>query len=212
MGDAKGAAQKMTLRIVAGKHRRRRLTVPQGSKVRPTLERVREAAFNVLAHGVPGLEGPPLPEGVHVLDGFSGSGAMGFEALSRGAAFVTFLEMDGQALALLRENAAALGEEAHVAILRSDATKPGHAHLGHARPGCAQDAVAVAFLDPPYGKDLAAPALSALRDAGWFLEGAVILVEMAAKEAFTPPPGFRLFDERRYGPAKLVFLLHETAA
>ncbi|PCJ59337.1 MAG: 16S rRNA (guanine(966)-N(2))-methyltransferase RsmD [Rhodospirillaceae bacterium] len=196
----------MTLRIIAGKHRRRRLTGPKDQHIRPTLERVREAAFNVLAHGVPGSEGPPLPEGARVLDVFAGSGAMGFEALSRGAAFVTFLEGDAQALALLRENAAVLGETAHVAILRSDATKP-----ALARPGRARDAVGVAFLDPPYGMGLGAPALIALRDAGWFLEGAVVLIEMAAKEAFAPPPGFRLFDERRYGTTRLVFLRYETA-
>ncbi len=195
----------MTLRIIAGKHRRRRLTPPQDRRIRPTLERVREAAFNVLAHGVPdgvGVDGLALPEGVRVLDVFAGSGAMGFEALSRGAAFVTFLDVDAQALALLRENAAALGEADHVAILRFDATKPAHA----------QDAVGVAFLDPPYGMGLGEPALIALREAGWFLEGAIVLVEMAAKEAFTPPSGFRLFDERRYGTTRLVFLCHETAA
>jgi len=194
----------MTLRIIAGKHRRRRLTAPQGQRIRPTLERVREAAFNVLAHGVPdglGAAGLPLPEGTRVLDVFAGSGAMGFEALSRGAAFVTFLDVDARALALLRENAAALGETACVAILRSDATKPARV----------RDAVGVAFLDPPYGMGLGAPALIALRDAGWFLEGAIVLIEMAAKEAFAPPPGFQLFDERRYGTTRLVFLRYETA-
>lgn len=195
----------MTLRIIAGKHRRRRLTAPQDRRIRPTLERVREAAFNVLAHGVPdgaGVAGLALPEGARVLDAFAGSGAMGFEALSRGAAFVTFLDIDAKALALLRENVAVLGEAGQVAILRFDATKPART----------QDAVDVAFLDPPYGMGLGEPALTALRDAGWFREGAIVLVELAAKEALTTPPGFRLFDERRYGTTRLVFLRHETAA
>ncbi len=190
----------MTLRIIAGKYRRRRLAAPADRRIRPTLERVREAAFNVLAHGVPGAR--PLPEGVHVLDLFAGSGAMGFEALSRGAASVTFLEKDKDALALLRQNAAELDASARVQILRADAT----------RPGRLRDAAGVAFLDPPYGQNLGPPTLTALREAGGLLEGAVIVIEIGAKETFNPPSGFRPFDERRYGTAKLVFLLHEGVA
>lgn len=190
----------MSLRIIAGKYRRRTLKAPRDQRIRPTQERVREAAFNLLAHGMGNARAQPLPEDVPVLDVFSGTGAMGFEALSRGAAFVTFLETDAEALALLRQNAASLDKNAPIAILRCDGTRPG-------RP---REAAAVVFLDPPYGQGLAAPALGALGQGGWLREEAVAVVEMGAKESLVPPSGFLLLDERRYGTTKLVFLLYEA--
>ncbi len=187
------------LRIVAGKHRGRRLKTPRDRRTRPTAERVREAVFDVLAHGVPEKRFASLPKGVRVLDLFAGSGAMGFESLSRGAEFVTFLETDPVALSLLRENAEALGEEARVALMPKDAT----------RPGPAGEAVELAFLDPPYDRDLSGPALAALREGGWLEAKAILVVELGTKETLLPPKGFRAFDERRYGAAKVIFLIYE---
>lgn len=187
------------LRIVAGKHRGRRLKTPRNHRTRPTAQRVREAVFDVLAHGVPETCSFPLPKGACVLDLFAGSGAMGFESLSRGAEFVTFLETDPTALALLSKNAQALGEEARVKFVPMDAT----------RLGQAGEAVELVFLDPPYGRDLSGLALEALHEEGWLKARAVIVVELGAKETLLLPKGFHAVDERYYGAAKVVFLIYE---
>lgn len=184
------------MRVVAGRHRGRRLDAPTGRAVRPTGERVREALFDILAHNAYGPGGMPLPRGARVVDAFAGSGALGFEALSRGAVHVTFVENDAAAAGFLRRNAALLGEEDAVDVLARNATRP-----GPAAAGCA-----LAFLDPPYGSSLAAPALAELAHMGWLLADALAVVELAAKEAFAPPTGFTVIDERRYGASRLVFL------
>ncbi|MGB1546906.1 MAG: 16S rRNA (guanine(966)-N(2))-methyltransferase RsmD [Alphaproteobacteria bacterium] len=190
------------LRIIAGKHRGRRLKTPRGLQTRPTSERAREAIFDVLAHGLSESREVALPKDARVLDLFAGSGAMGFEALSRGARFVTFLETAPAALSFLRANAEVLGEKARVRILPKDAT----------RPGLADQAAGLAFLDPPYGRNLCAAALTALREGGWLDLKAIIVAELAAKETFLPPEGFRILDERSYGAARVVFLLYEGVA
>ncbi|MFQ5954562.1 MAG: 16S rRNA (guanine(966)-N(2))-methyltransferase RsmD [Kiloniellales bacterium] len=184
------------MHIVAGRHRGRRLEVPKGLAVRPTADRVREALFDVLAHNAYGPGGEALPKGARVVDAFAGSGALGFEALSRGAVHVTFLENDIEALRALRRNAAMLGEEDAVVIVARDAT----------RPGPAEAACALAFLDPPYGSGLAAPALSQLAQAGWLMGGALCVVELATKDAFAAPAGFTPIDERRHGDTRILFL------
>jgi 16S rRNA (guanine966-N2)-methyltransferase len=190
------------VRIIAGRHRGRLLAAPPGETVRPTGERAREALFNILAHGSFASSGPAYA-GARVLDAFAGTGAFGLEALSRGAAGVVFIENNRAALAALRANIATLGEEQHADIISGDATAPPRAPAP----------VALAFLDPPYGKGLAVKALVALADAGWLAAGALCVVEMAAKERIEPPPGFSSLDERRYGAARLVFLRHgETQA
>jgi 16S rRNA (guanine966-N2)-methyltransferase len=180
------------MRIVGGRHRGRALVAPPGSDVRPTSDRAREALFNILSHGA---FNAPFRDAV-VLDAFAGTGALGLEALSRGAAEAYFLETDRRALDALRRNVEGLGETARAHILAGDATRP--------RP--ALRAAAVAFLDPPYGSGLAGPALTALAAAGWLAPEAITTVEVAAKEAFTPPGGFDLLDERRYGAARLFLL------
>jgi 16S rRNA (guanine966-N2)-methyltransferase len=162
--------------------------------VRPTSDRAREALFDILAHGRFG-EAPVFLD-AHVLDAFAGTGALGLEALSRGAAHVTFIENDRTALAALRANIVALHEEKSTAILPVDALHP---------PRAGQ-AAALAFLDPPYGEDLAAPALAALAAAGWFAADALVVVEVAARHKLAAPTGFTLLEERRYGAARLVFL------
>ncbi len=184
------------MRIVGGRHRGRTLSAPPGRDVRPTAGRVRESLFNVLEHGhaIPG-GGSPLTGGA-VLDAFAGTGAMGLEALSRGAARAFFIENAAPALAALRANIAACREQAQCEILQADAT----------RPPRAPTACAVVFLDPPYRSALAAPALAGLAAAGWLAAGAMCTVELAAGEDFTPPNGFEQIDERRYGAARIVFL------
>jgi 16S rRNA (guanine966-N2)-methyltransferase len=164
---------------------------PAGRNTRPTADRVREALFNILAHGEPSLDG------AEVLDAFAGSGALGFEALSRGAARVTFMETDGTAFAVLYANAKKLGAEKQVAIQRVDATQP---------PKAATPCRFI-LMDPPYKSGLALPALVALDAKGWIAEDALVVVEVAAGEAFrSPTPRLGIVDERTYGAARLVFL------
>ena len=184
------------MRIIAGSHRGRRLKAPRGTSVRPTADRVREALFNVLAHGREG--GALLPAGARVLDLFAGTGGLGLEALSRGAAHVTFIENAPAALAALRTNIAALGVADCTTVLARDATAPGAAPT--------DAACALALLDPPYRSALAAPALEALAAGGWLMEGAVTAVELGASENVTPPEDFTRLEQRRWGAAKVVLL------
>jgi 16S rRNA (guanine966-N2)-methyltransferase len=189
------------MRIVAGEHRGRRLEAPKGKTVRPTSSLAREALFNVLSHGRFAAEGNPVA-GATVLDAFAGSGANGLEALSQGAAHAVFMESNKAALAALRENVAALGEGARSDVITCDVRFP-----PRARRACG-----LVIMDPPYGEDLAAPALTALRAAGWMAPNALVAVEMAKGESFTPPEGFTLLDTRHYGKAQIVFLEAHPAA
>jgi 16S rRNA (guanine966-N2)-methyltransferase len=163
--------------------------------VRPTADRVREAVFDILLHGRFAACGSPVVDAV-VLDAFAGTGAFGLEALSRGAAAAVFIERDPVALAVLGRNVAALDETGRARIVSSDATHPPAAH----------QPATLAFLDPPYGSGLAAPALVALAKAGWLAAGALAIVEVGRRESMPPPGGFAPVDERVYGAARLVFL------
>ena len=183
------------MRIVAGRHRGRRLLAPPGETVRPTSDRAREALFNILSHGQLAAEGIPFA-GAAVLDAFAGTGAVGLEALSRGAGEAAFIEQDREALATLRQNIAALGEDVHSRIVSGDAP----------RPPRAPSAYALAFLDPPYRSGLAPAALTALDGAGWLAPESLAVIELAAREELTLPAGFFLLDERVYGVARLLFL------
>ena len=183
------------MRIVGGSHRGRKLFVPAGEAVRPTSDRAREALFNILSHGRLAAAGLPFANRP-VLDAFAGTGALGLEALSRGASAAVFIESDRTALAALRRNIAALGEEDRAEIITGDASRPPRARF----------ACAVVFLDPPYRSGLAAPALAALAEAGWLAPDALAVIEIAAREPLPVPPGFILEDERVYGAARLVFL------
>jgi 16S rRNA (guanine966-N2)-methyltransferase len=189
------------MRIVAGKHRGRRLAAPGGDLVRPTGDRARQALFNIIEHGAAAAMGSPLV-GATVLDAFAGTGAFGLEALSRGAARVVFIEQATQVQKILRANVASLGEGARATILAADAT----------RPPPASAPANLAFLDPPYGKGLAAPALEALDRQGWLAPDALIILEVAAREPFVAPAGFSVADERIYGAARLIFLARSAAA
>ena len=184
------------MRIVGGRHRGRPLRAPGGREVRPTSDRAREAIFNILAHGMEDFE----LDGASVVDVFAGTGALGLEALSRGAAHATFIDDDGRAMGCVCGNAAALDERGAVTLLTLDAARLPPPPLA-AQPPCG-----LAFLDPPYGAGLAAAALEGLAGRGWIAPGAVCVVELAAREPFASPADFKAVDERTYGPARVVFL------
>ena len=188
------------MRVVAGRHRGRRLRVPPGEDIRPTADRVREAIFNKLAHAGWGPGGASAVPGAAVLDAFCGSGALGLEALSRGAAHAVFMDTDRTALTAARDNAAALGEQARADVLSCDATKP----------STAKSPCTLVFMDPPYRSGATPRALTALAGRGWIQAGALCIVETAAKDAAPDvPPDFIRLDERSHGAARVTFLRYE---
>jgi len=179
------------MRIAGGSARGRRLQVPAGLTVRPTSDRIRQSLFNILGHA-PALRSAagPAPMGRSVLDAFAGSGALGLEALSRGAIDATFLEIAEAARNALGTNIRSVAPaEAEVLVMRRDACAPGPAPRPH-------DLV---FLDPPYGRDLVATALAALDTNGWIGGDAILIVECADKDQLALPPDWTAVDRRRYG-------------
>ena len=187
------------MRIVGGQFRGRKLadvgTGDEGARLRPTPDRVREALFNMLASGRFG----PVLEGARVLDLFAGTGALGLEALSRGASHVTFIDDGAASRALLRQNIEKMRAMGVTKVYRRDATS-----LGENRgPG-----FDLLFLDPPYGKGLGALALASARAGGWLAPGAVVVWEEAMPQL--PPAGFTALDQRRYGETHVTFLQIET--
>jgi len=182
------------MRIVAGRLRGRALQAPAGATTRPTADRVRQALFDSLWHAP--WAGRARIEGAAVLDAFAGTGALGLEALSRGAAQVTFLEKDRAALAALRANVAALGAEDEARILPGDALRPPRA----AAP------CGLLFLDPPYGADLGPRALVALGAAGWIAPGALACLEIGRDEAVPQLEGWEVLAERAHGAARILVL------
>ena len=181
------------MRIVGGRLRGRALATPKSQAIRPTADRLREALFNILTHSY----GAPV-EGARVLDLFAGTGALGIEAVSRGAAFTLFVDNGAEARALLRNNVEALGLGGVTKVYRRDAT-----NLGPAHP---MEPFSLAFLDPPYGKGLAEKALASLRDGGWLTPGALLVVEEAKAAAFAVPDGFEELERRAYDDTEFVFL------
>jgi 16S rRNA (guanine966-N2)-methyltransferase len=181
------------MRVVGGKLRGRALAAPKSQAIRPTADRLRESLFNILVHS---FDDPVT--GARVLDLFAGTGALGIEALSRDATFALFVEEDAEARALIRENVAALGLGGSSRIFRRDATE-----LGEAHPVAP---FSLAFLDPPYGQNLAGPALAAARSGGWLTPSALIVVEEATKTQFAAPEGFTELDRRRYDDSEFIFL------
>src|SRR5947209_3276921 len=181
------------MRVVGGRLRGRALAAPKSQAIRPTADRLRESLFNVLAHAY----GDPIT-GARVLDLFAGTGALGFESLSRGATLVQFVDDGAEARALLRQNVEALGLAAVTKIFRRDATKLGPAHP--------VEPFALAFLDPPYGKGLAEKALGSARDGGWLTGDALIVVEEMTDASFKPPDGFDQIERRSYDDTEFVLL------
>lgn len=188
------------LRIVGGQHRGRKLAVPEGRDVRPTSDRTREALFNLLAHRDLRGDGRPVLRDAHVLDLFCGTGALGLEALSRGAASATFIDSDERSLRLTRQNIRACREDSRSEVMLADAT----ALAGRSRPrGAPFDLV---LMDPPYRSDAADAVLATLARLGWLAPVAVIAAEVHKRTDLSLPEGMTLLDQRRYGLAKIVLM------
>jgi 16S rRNA (guanine966-N2)-methyltransferase len=181
------------MRIIGGRLRSRPLAGPKSQSVRPTSDRLREALFNILAHAY----GDPV-QAARVLDLFAGTGALGLEAVSRGAAFALFVDEGVEARALLRANIETLGLGGVTRIFRRDATRLGPAHP--------LEPFSLVFLDPPYGEGLAEKALISARDGGWLKPQALIVVEEAADAGVTAPEGFEELERRQYDDTEFTFL------
>lgn len=186
------------MRIIGGTHRGMALAgppadAPPEARLRPTPDRVRESLFNLLAHGA---AGDPVP-GARVLDLFAGTGALGLEALSRGASHVTFVDDGAAGRALLRRNIDRMQAMGATRVWRRDATRLG---VNRGAP------FTLVFLDPPYGRGLGERALAAALDGGWLAPGATLVWEENAPQ--TPPPGLIRQDARRYGDSWLTLLTH----
>jgi 16S rRNA (guanine966-N2)-methyltransferase len=180
------------MRIVGGTFRGRSLAGPNTQAIRPTADRLRESIFNILAHAY----GDPV-RGARVLDLFAGTGALGLEALSRGAAFALFVDDGAEARAIVRQNVQTLGVAGVSRIFRRDATKLGDVHPN--------DPFSLVFLDPPYGKGLAEQALASARTGGWLTPDVLVVVE-EIKGAFKTPEGFEEIERRDYDDTEIVFL------
>ena len=181
------------MRIVGGRHRGAQLAGPKTQAIRPTSDRLRESLFNILAHG---LDDPV--EGARVLDLFSGTGALGLEALSRGARFCLFVEEAAEARGLIHANVEKLAATGITKLWRRDATR-----LGRCAP---MEPFDLAFLDPPYGKGLADAALVAMAEGRWMKPGALVVVEETAAAELAIPGAFETIDVREQGETRLVFL------
>jgi len=181
------------MRIVGGRLGGRTLAAPKSQNIRPTSDRLRESLFNILAHRY----GDPVT-GARVLDLFAGTGALGLEAMSRGAAFALFIDDGAEARALIRQNVEALGLGGVTRIFRRDA-----ARLGAVHP---DQPFGLVFLDPPYGKGLAEESLVSLHEGGWLARDALVIVEEAAEAEFAPPEGYAEVERRRYDDSEFTFL------
>jgi 16S rRNA (guanine966-N2)-methyltransferase len=184
------------LRIVSGDFRGKTLVTPAGGNTRPTSDRARQAIFNILEHAAwsPGVRDR------RVIDLFAGSGALGFEALSRGASFCLFVETDEAARGAIRDNVDAMHLFGRTRVHRRSATDLG------VRPGADGPAFDLAFLDPPYAKGLGEQALQRLAEGGWLAPGAILMFELGVTEPPLGTQGFEVLDEREYGAARVLFL------
>jgi 16S rRNA (guanine966-N2)-methyltransferase len=183
------------MRIVGGRLKGRNLASPATRDIRPTADRLRESVFNILIHAYD----DPIAD-ARVLDLFAGTGALGIEAVSRGAKFALFVDNGAEARALLRNNVEALGLGGVTKVYRRDATDLGPAHP--------VEPFALVFLDPPYGRGLAEKALASLRDGGWLAKDALLVVE-EVKAAFAVPDGFAEQERRAYDDTEFTFLRFE---
>jgi 16S rRNA (guanine966-N2)-methyltransferase len=181
------------MRVVGGRLKGRNIAAPASRDIRPTADRLRESVFNILVHAYDN----PIQE-ARVLDLFAGTGALGIEAISRGAAFALFVDNGAEARALLRNNVEALALGGVSKVYRRDATDLGPAHP--------MQPFSLAFLDPPYGKGLAEKSLASLRDGGWLVPGALVVVEEAKAAGFAAPEGFEELERRAYDDTEFVFL------
>jgi 16S rRNA (guanine966-N2)-methyltransferase len=184
------------MRIVGGKLKGRAIKTPEGRTTRPTSDRARESIFNVLAHA----DWTPSLEGRRVIDAFAGSGALGLEAMSRGATFCLFVETDSAARGCIRDNIEAFQLFGTTRIHRRSATDLGAKPAGLGAP------FDLVFLDPPYAYDLVPPAVDQLVRGAWITPEALVVAETGADEVAPLTPGWDLLDERIYGAARVSFL------
>lgn len=187
------------MRIVGGTFRGRVLASPKHEGLRPTSDRVRESLFNILEHGVEDFS----LKGARVIDLFAGTGALGLEALSRGAAYCLFIEDRADARALIRTNVEAMQLTGKSRIFRRDATNLGDAGT--------MSAFGLAFLDPPYGKELGQKALGAMAGGGWLTPGAVVVLEERAGAAVQIPNTFVEIDHRTYGDTQVILARYNAS-
>ena len=185
------------MRITAGTHRGRTLKVPEGVAVRPTTDKVRQAIFNI-------LKAYDLPVDAVVIDGFAGSGALGLEALSRGATHATFIEKDPAHMRFIKDNAAGMKIEGQCRFILKAVAQAGE------RPANIVPAQLV-FLDPPYRMNLLEPALMALAQGGWIAPDAVIVCEHENHAALSVGDDFTVLDQRRYGDTQVTFLRYQSS-
>lgn len=190
------------MRIVAGSFKGRTIVAPEGQGTRPTSDRARQAVFNVLEHAA---WAEPL-DGMRIMDLYAGSGALGFEAISRGAAFALFVETDEEARGAIRENADAYQVMGRTRVHRRSATDLGP------RPGSDGEAFDLAFLDPPYRKGLGEQTLLRLLEGNWLKPGALVVFERGSDEPEIDTPGYERLDARDYGAARVLFLRALPAA
>ena len=181
------------MRVVGGRLRGRNIASPASNEIRPTQDRLRESLFNILMHAYDN----PI-DGARVLDLFAGTGALGIEAVSRGAAFTLFVDNGAEARALLRNNVEALGLGGVTKVYRRDATNLG--------PSYPVEPFSLVFLDPPYGRGLADKAVASLRDGKWLTPGALVVVEETKAAGFSAPDGFAELERRAYDETEFVFL------
>ena len=184
------------LRIISGQFKGRRLDAPDGPQIRPTSNRLRERIFSILQSRVGSLEG------LSVADIFAGTGAMGIEAVSRGAAKAWFVEKHEDSLELLRGNLEKIGIAGLVRVIAADARQLPKA----------DEAFNILFLDPPYRRRLAEPTLTSLVECGWAGNESLVIVEIAADDRFDLPDGFRMVDERQQGNNRVVFAIFAGAS
>jgi 16S rRNA (guanine966-N2)-methyltransferase len=184
------------MRIVGGKFKGRAIKAPEGRETRPTSDRARESIFNVLAHA----EWAPPLEGARVIDAFAGSGALGLEAVSRGAAFCLFVETDSAARGCIRDNIEAFQLFGVTRIHRRSATDLGPKPAGLGSP------FDIVFMDPPYAYDLVPAALEQLRQGAWIAPEALVVAETSADASAPTASGWTALDERIYGAARISFL------
>jgi len=186
------------MRVSGGSFGGRTLKAPSSNKIRPTSDKLRQAVFNILVHAY----GDPVPE-ARVLDLFAGTGALGIEALSRGAVFTLFVEEAAEARALIRANVETLQLTGITKIFRRDATKLG--------PRGAFEPFSLGFCDPPYGKGFAEKALASAHEGEWLAKDALLVVEEAVASKFTAPDGFEILERRGYDDTEIVFLRLSSA-
>jgi len=186
------------MRVVGGRFKGLALSAPKGQEIRPTSDRLREAVFNILAHAY-----DDLVQGARVLDLCAGTGALGIEALSRGARSALFVDLSAEARALIRRNLEAAGIMGLARISRRDV-----AHLG---PAGSQGGFTLVFLDPPYGKGLADKALASLAMGKWLGKDALIVVEERAGVELKLPAGYRERERRTYGETEIHILSFEPS-